>query len=88
MESNWRMNVVKWGMAYFSNGLILRWPTLMAKRTDQPFTFITAAVPNQPTRYDQWFGSELTQQFNWLGTFVKPPGHPHFPYGIPVLPDH
>lgn len=82
------MNVVNWGMAYYSDALILRWPTLMAKRTDVPFTFVTNTIPSDPTRYDQWFGSEITQTFNWLGTYVKPTAHPHFPYGHPVNPDH
>lgn len=90
MESEWRLNPVRMGMAgiftpvFPSDGRQL----LVARRRDFPFFYVTNLIGNELTFAESWLSLTGTWPFLTGYHHTKPNPHGNFPYGFDVDPDH
>lgn len=80
MESEWRLNVIDLGWSRGPYGLI-------ARVSGAPFGLWIGSHLDYDGQYTVFNLPLSTGIITPIGTVAIPSAHPHFPYGVSVLPD-
>lgn len=79
MESEWTRGVVELGVG--DTGA-----TLAARKLSDPTRVITNETTGFTNNAREWYYPPNAEAPYLRALIIKTPGHPHFPYGIPVTP--